>query len=223
MKSVKDELSNYTRLIKMIAEQFGHRCEVVLHDLTQGYDHTIVAIENGHITGRAVGGCGSNLGLPVLDGKKKEGDVYNYITQTKDGKMLRSSTMFVKDGRGKVIGAICINFDITELMMVDNVLKDLVMYNASRTDADAEQEIFASNVGEILDHLISQCQAMIGKPGNAMTKAEKMKALEFFDSKGAFLITKSGDRICEYLGMSKFTLYSYLNTSRKNGSGARAK
>ena len=215
MKNLEEELSNYTRLIKMIATHFGTRCEVVLHDLTKDYEHTIVAIENGHITGRTVGGCGSNIGLPVLDGKKSDEDVYNYITQSKDGRMLRSSTMFIKDSDGKVTGTVCINFDITDLMMADSIIKDMAM--CANPPAETEQEIFANNVGEIIDHLLTQCQTMIGKPPAAMTKADKIRALEFFDSKGAFLITKAGNRICEFLGMSKFTLYNYLNTSRKGG------
>ena len=212
MEKLQEEWSNYTRLIKMIAEQFGSRCEVILHDLTQSYDHTIVTIENGHITNRKVGDCGSNLGLQVLSGNKKEGDIYNYITQTRDGKILRSSTTYIRNGEGQVIGAICINYDITDLIMADNILRDITMYSVSKNDV--EQEVFASNVGEILDHLISMCQVMIGKPSSMMTKADKIKAIDFFDKKGAFLITKAGERICEYLGISKFTLYSYLEMAR---------
>jgi predicted transcriptional regulator YheO len=33
-----------------------------------------------------------------------------------------------------------------------------------------------------------------------------------------FVISKSGDRVCEFLGISKFTLYNYLDAIRKNGA-----
>lgn len=212
MNRVQDEWSNLTRLLGMIAEQFGSRCEVVLHDLTGDYNHTIVAIENGHVTRRVVGGSGSNLGLPVLDGKKQDGDVYNYITRTRDGKVLRSSTTFLRDRDDKVIGALCINYDISDLVRIDSVLQEVMMYPASKKDV--EQEVFANNVGEILDHLTAQCRESIGKPVPDMTKEDKIRAIEFFDSKGAFLIAKAGEHIREFLGISKFTLYNYLEIAR---------
>lgn len=31
------------------------------------------------------------------------------------------------------------------------------------------------------------------------------------DAKGAFLIKKSIDRVADYLGISRFTVYNYLN------------
>ena len=56
------------KILTLIELQFGSKCEVVLHDLTKPYDHTIVDIRNGYITGRKVGDCGSNLGLEVMRG-----------------------------------------------------------------------------------------------------------------------------------------------------------
>jgi len=212
MKDIQDEWSNLKRLICMIAEQFGPRCEVVLHDLDRDYDHTIVAIKNGHITNRKIGGSGSNLGLQVLDGKREAGDEYNYITQTKDGRTLRSSTFFLRDDNGRVIGSICINYDISDLMYANEVFQEFLMYPESKKDV--EPEIFANNVGEILEHLTNQSTEFIGKDGREMDKEEKIQALEFFDRKGAFLISKAGEHFCKYLNVSKYTLYNYLEIAR---------
>ena len=44
-----------------------------------------------------------------------------------------------------------------------------------------------------------------------MTKEEKKQVISYLDQKGAMLITKSGPKICRYLGISKFTLYNYLD------------
>lgn len=211
MKTVQDEFSNLHRITTMIAEQFGHRCEVVLHDLTKDYNHTIVAIE-GNVTNRVVGGSGSNLGLSVLAGKKKDGDLYNYITQTRDGRTLRSSTTYLHDEDGAIVGALCINYDISDLMAAEEIIKDVTMYPTS--NKEAEPEVFANNVAEILDHLTIQCQEYIGKPASEMTKEDKINAIGFFDSKGAFLISKAGDHIRDYLMISKYTLYNYLEIAR---------
>jgi len=58
---------------------------------------------------------------------------------------------------------------------------------------------------------------IVGKQCEDMTKQDKLKMLQFLDGKGAFLITKSSEKICEVLGISKFTLYNYLDILR-NGS-----
>lgn len=212
MKTVQDEFSNLQRITTMIAKQFGNRCEVVLHDLATDYNHTIVAIE-GNITNRSIGGSGSNLGLTVLAGKKKDGDQYNYITKTKDGRTLRSSSTYLRNESGDVIGALCINYDISDLMMTEKIIQDVTMYPTS--NKEVEPEIFANNVSEILNHLTVQCQEYIGKPSTEMTKEDKINAIGFFDSKGAFLISKAGDHIREYLMISKYTLYNYLELARE--------
>ena len=78
------------------------------------------------------------------------------------------------------------------------------------------EEIFAKDVNDLLEHLIQQAQARIGKPAEQMNKDEKIAFVGYLDKKGAFLITKSGDKICELLNISKFTLYNYLEIYRKS-------
>ena len=44
-----------------------------------------------------------------------------------------------------------------------------------------------------------------------MNKEDKITAIKFLNESGAFLITKSGDKISTYFGISKYTLYSYID------------
>ena len=55
-------------------------------------------------------------------------------------------------------------------------------------------------------------------PAPLMGREEKMKFLKYLDSKGAFLISKSSEKVCEFLGISKYTLYNYLETVRSEGA-----
>jgi predicted transcriptional regulator YheO len=48
-----------------------------------------------------------------------------------------------------------------------------------------------------------------------MNKEDKQRAIRYLNSKGALLITKSGDKIARYFGISKFTLYSYIDEKDK--------
>lgn len=47
-----------------------------------------------------------------------------------------------------------------------------------------------------------------------MTKDEKIRAIKFLQDAGAFLITRSGDKISQFFGISKFTLYSYIEQAK---------
>ena len=220
METLHEEHEFLNALVDGLAAQFGPLCEIVLHDLKdKPYDHTIVAIKNGEITGRKVGDCGTNLGLQVLQGTDKEGDKYNYITQTKSGKILRSTSIYIRNAKDEVIGALCINFDITNLIMAEKTLTAITQHPGS---ADRQSppvvEVFTNDVNDLLDSLIQESIAHAGKPPALMTKEDKVEGIKYLSQKGALLIKKSGDRIAKFYGISKYTLYSYLEETRTEDS-----
>ena len=207
MNKIIEEFDFLTRLMKGMALQFGKNCEVVLHDYSKPYENTIVAIENGHVTGRKIGDGGTNLGLEVLRGTLENGDKYNYMTQTKSGKLIRSTSIYIKDDNGKAIGAICINWDITEAIMCESFLSEITQ---SATPKSEVHEVITNDVEELVDELIYESITYVGKPVASMTKEDKIKGLKFLDSKGAFLVKKSGDKIAKFYDISKNTIYNYL-------------
>jgi predicted transcriptional regulator YheO len=206
MKRVQDELQFFESLMKGISAIFGLNCEIVLHDLTGDYESTVVMIENGHVTGRRVGDCGSNLGLEVLRGTVKNGDKYGYISNSRDGKMLRSSSIYIRNSGGEVIGCLCINMDISSFVLAENAIKKLTAGTVPRED-----EFFVNDVSELLDVFLQKAQGEVGKPVAYMNREDKIKAIKYLDGKGALLISKAGNRICNFFNISKFTLYSYLD------------
>lgn len=211
MESIAKELPLLTEVAKGIAAQFGDNCEVVLHDWSRPYDSTIIAIENGHVTGRKVGDPGTNLGLEIMRGTSDGDNRHNYITQTADGRILRSTSIYMKNEAGTIVGALCINYDITDLMVAEKTLQSLTASGLAPV-----RESFVSNVNELLDTLIQEAQEAVGKPPAHMGKEDKIRFIQLLDVKGAFLIKKSGERICSYLGISKYTLYNYLEESKSS-------
>ena len=87
------------QLAKGIASQFGPNCEVVVHDLdSNDPESSIVAIENGQVTGRKVGDGPSHVVLETLRGdREKLQDHLCYLTKTKDGKILKSTTIYIRN------------------------------------------------------------------------------------------------------------------------------
>ena len=219
MRSIDEERPFFTQLLDMLESQMSVNDEIVLHDLTKGYDHTIVDLRNGHVTNRKVGDCGSNLGLEVLRGTVENGDRYNYVTHTREGKILRSSSMFIRDDDGRVIGSICINKDITESVKMEAFLREENKYFLPHEEAEQSEheikEVFFNNINELLEYMLQTALSYVGKPLTLMDREDKQRFLKYLDDKGTFVISKSGDRVCEFLGISKFTLYNYLDAIRK--------
>lgn len=216
MNNINEEKDFLKRLVKMLEMQLGKDTEIVLHDLTRPYDSTIVEIANGNLSGRKVGDSGTNLGLEVLRGKVQNGDRFNYITNGKDGKVFRSSSMYIYNDEHKAIGSICINTDITESIKMEKYFHDRNQINVEQDESNSE--IFANNVGEILNFLLVQAQAKIGKPVADMTREDKVEFLNYLDERGAFLISKANEKIGAFLGISKYTLYQYLDMARNDNN-----
>lgn len=213
MKSIYDNIEMFTGILNLLENHLGANCEIVLHDNTKEYEHSIVDIRNGHITGRKIGDCGGNWGLEVLSKMTSDTSIYNKIVHMRNGKIIRGSSMFVQNDDGINIGAICINMDITDTLKCEEYLKQFNRYTAP---TPSSHELFTTDVGQLMDNLLIQCENMFDKPMTHLNKDQKMQIIRFLDSKGAFLITKSGDRVCEFLNISKFTLYNYLEITRQN-------
>lgn len=200
------------QLARGIARQFGPNCEVVVHDLeSNDPERSIVAIENGHISGRRVGDGPSHVVLEALrENRAHLEDHLAYLTRTKDGKILKSSTIYLRDNTGTAIGIFAINYDITLMLAMEETLRN---FTAAETP-EREPEHISRNVSDLLDELIDQSVKVVGKPVPLMSKEDKVKAIQFLNNTGAFLITKSGDKVCKFFGISKYTLYSYIDEAK---------
>lgn len=207
------------QLAKALAVQFGNDCEVVIHDLTRKSLHkSIVYIENGHITNRKTGDGPSKVVLETMrKDPSKISDHLGYLTKTNDGKTLKSSTIFVREeGGGPIQYILAINFDITNLLYFQDSVRSLISESGEPAVSSyhKEPESICTNVADLLDDLIVQAVAMVGKPASLMSKDEKVQAIQFLNNTGAFLITKSGDKVSQYFGISKYTLYSYIKADK---------
>ena len=205
------------QIAKAIAAQFGSNCEVVLHELSGKSTYSsIVAIENGHVTGRKVGDGPSHVVLEQLGHEDDNAeDQLGYLTRTKDGKILKSSSVYIRDENGKVTGILGINYDISMMQLFENSLHDFI---SADQHASREPERITLNVADLLDDLIRQADELVGKPVALMTKDDKVKAIRYLSNSGALLITKSGDKSAKHFGSSKYTLDSYLDNRKTGGT-----
>ncbi|MFC6171748.1 helix-turn-helix transcriptional regulator [Loigolactobacillus jiayinensis] len=205
---VENQLEFLSQLGRAIAGQFGPDCEVVIHRVDQGnIDHTIILIENGQVSEREIADGPSEI---VLESLKKDPaelqDRINYTTHTRDGRVLKSSTIYLKDDQ-QLHAILSINYDISHLMMAESTLRHFTEAQApEKSDVPITQ-----NVNQLLDELLEESVKLVGKPVALMTKADKIRGIHFLNDQGAFLVTKSGDKVSTYYDISKYTLYSYID------------
>lgn len=207
--------------LKIVADAFakhnGNDCEVCIHDLkSKDTEHTIVYIVNNHVTGRQVG---DSLSFSYLknrklleEGKELENKLLFY-SHTYDGKHLKCSTIYLKDEKGEYRYMLCINQDVSKIIQANKVLEQIS--NSYDENKSAEEEHLSLNVSNILEELINNSIKFIGKTPAYMNTEEKKAAIKYLNDAGAFLITKSGDRVSEFFQISKFTLYSYISDGKE--------
>lgn len=207
----EERLALLKQMAHAMAVQFGPSCEVVIHDLTaKNLEHTVVHIENGAVSGRKPGDGPSHAVLDLIrSGVTPTEDHLAYLTRTPDGKILKSSTLYIKDPGGTPEAIFAINYDVSALLTVESALRGLI---SPREVTEKEPERITRSVGDLLDDLIRESLALIGKPVALMDRDDKIRAIRFLNDAGAMLITKSGDKIASYFGISKYTLYSYLDS-----------
>jgi predicted transcriptional regulator YheO len=196
-----------------LAIQFGSSCEIAIHDLkTKDLERSIVYIENGHVSNRQTGDGPSGIVLETLQSDPSTiHDKLSYLTKTEDGRILKSSTFYIRDDDRSISYIFSLNYDITAFTAASTAIQSLIATKDNLPDltGDSPRQI-THNVNELLDLLIEQAVAKVGKPVAMMNKDDKVAVVQYLDHAGAFLITKSGDKVSSYLGISKFTLYSYM-------------
>ena len=198
------------RFTENITEMFAGKAEIVIHDFTNGYESTIVKIVNS-ITGRKVGDAPTNLFFKMLKEHPEQLDKQGvYYSELPDGRVMKSISTFMYDDDGKISGAVCLNVDVSDLVQIQKTTKAFIGDYAPGSEA----EMFTHSLDELMDYYLDQVEKDMGKSAVDMTKAEKLEALKFLDSKGVLHMSKSSIRLCEFFGFSKYTLYTYLEEIR---------
>lgn len=202
-------LKNYFPIAATIAETFGPNCEAVIHDLTQP-GSSVVYVANGVVTNRKPGQSFDHLVRQVLLNKNFENDrAVNYTFELGGGRKIKSSSVLIRDEKQEVIGMLCINFDITSSLKVQ---KELESFLAITPAEPAEEKSVGPDVGAVIDELILN---IIGDADvKNLTRKRSVEIVKFMDEKGIFLVKGAIDKVASLLGVSKVTIYSYLDEAK---------
>jgi len=188
------------RMAKGIAEMFGSNCETVINDMADP-KHPVLAIYNGHVSGRTVGSTQDITG--ITQNLELNGDVVNLLAVTPTGQQTKSSTFSI---RGEDYHfAFGINYDFTPLAFANRVLLDLM-----HTEVDFRSAIYKNREAGISD-LFDDAVIRIGKPIREMTKADRLHVIEILRDVDAFSYRRAVPYVATHLGVSRYTVYKYLD------------
>jgi predicted transcriptional regulator YheO len=181
-------------------------------------------IVNNHVTGRQVGDPLTDLGLRILRfGGCKDDALMNYESTAKSGRKLRSTTIFIRDPKDKkLIGAICINFDLSDYEKMKRIWENFYQTTPflseqqikSENERERIDETFARSPKELLEEAIKKGINRIGRPLFSMNKDDKIRLVQLLDKGGIFLIKGAIDEVARELSISRYTVYNYLKESR---------
>lgn len=194
-----------------IAKIFGHSCEVIIHYL-ENLSSSVIHIENGQITGRSVGAPLTDRGLEILNNiKYKNDNTFGlYEEKTKDGKILRSVTTVIRNTKGKVIGFLCINIDLT--MSLYDFGQDFFVN--LKTSTDNIPEHFSASAKELTQDVFNQVIMHINSL-NIKTEIQRNRLIVFeMLKRGIFDIKGSIDLIADEIGVSRYTIYNYIREAK---------
>jgi len=222
-------------VVKGLAKVLGKDYEVNLHDLSKP-ENSLVLCENGHVTGRKPGGPMTDFGLYMMqdeDYKKKEGN-FNYLARNNRGELIKCSAIFIRDDEDpeKVIGFLCINYDLQKAMAAQELLGQLLHFTeepvkeyhsaeAPSLTAKGERlpipvkEWFAQDLEEVVTDSLSQIKIRIGKPLSYLSKKEKQDVIRELHDKGFFLLKGAVDILAAEMENTKYTIYSYIRDVQK--------
>ncbi len=212
------ELKKYIPLAESIYANFGKNTEVVIHDLRHPESSLVYVI--GNVTKREIGAPATNLILETLqkdlERKPEEEMIRNiccYKTVTKDGKILRSSSTFIRDENEEIIGCICINYDITEFLHCSRIIEEFTAFPETEME-QKKKEFFANHVKENLEDIVLSVIQRSTIPVDLMAKEDKIELVRIFEERGVFLVKGAVEYVAEVLNVSRYTVYNYLDEIR---------
>ena len=212
----KKQLNLYIPLVDFIADIIGSHCEVLLHDIVD-VENSVIAIRNGYISGRYIGCPLTDLGLKLVENKSnlKHNALVNYRSRTDTGENLISSTYYIKDQKGELIGMICVNI----LTSLDHHINKIptefpltALFNTVVTPEDNEEvtESLSTSLDNVVDSAVKNLIAKYNISVERMSIEEKSAIVQQLGDNGIFKIKGAITKVATTLKTSESTIYRYL-------------
>ncbi|WP_377702724.1 transcriptional regulator [Pseudoduganella sp. UC29_71] len=221
IQAERDAVINALRpVVPMLAAMAGTHLEVVLHDVSRPH-HSVVAIANGHISGRVVGSSvlegphgdkGFAAATRVISTKGAVHSVVDgYTTVTAGGRTLKSASAIFRDASGVPFATLCLNADVSVFQATHAWLEQMLQpFRQAQAQAAAPAIAAAPQMDALMQEIIGDAV-----PLAKMSKEEKIQAVREMQRRGLFIVKGGVQRAAAALQVSRFTIYNYMEELRR--------
>lgn len=213
-------LEKYIPLLEFLSHVLGPRSEIVLQDIGSGLTSSVVYIKN-NLSGREIGAPATDFLIATLRDKDYEQQdfITNYQTTTATGLTLQSSSFFIKDELGELIGMICINSDKSQLQTLEQLLVEgLATIQREKAEELPTQDItenFYLNADHVVQATIQQMTNGRDLHAAPLLKREKIKIVEALHDRGFFELKDAVVKVAQAFQMSEVSIYKYIQEIKK--------
>ncbi|MCG8482497.1 MAG: PAS domain-containing protein [Clostridia bacterium] len=206
----KHLINMYMDFADFLSEVYGESCEIVLHEITEE-GSSIVAIKNGHISNRTVGAEKDDIFIRKIGTFKGGKYATNMYHKTAQGGDMKSSSFFIKDSAGELIGILCVNVELTSMIALNKLTEKFLsgFLNCSLEDiykVDEEEETIEEYTYRTIKKIINLSEI----PVERMNMEEKIDILRLLKDKGVFRIKGVVREVAKHLDVSETSIYRYL-------------
>lgn len=227
---MKNKLDEYSIIVDFLSAMLGPNYEIVLYDLKEK-NGKIIKIVNGNITGRSIGESLSVFALEQIRNKVylEKDYILNYNAIAKSGRLLRSSTLYIKD-KDKLIGLLCINFDDNKFKDLEDTLRklihpdDVVFKRDQPNNADNEvYEVFIESISDSIKQVLDEYFAKLNINLDELScdskeqliknisQKDRIALVEILKQKGVFYVKGAINEVAAQLFISTPSIYRYIN------------
>ncbi|MFT4464234.1 MAG: transcriptional regulator [Sodalis sp. (in: enterobacteria)] len=199
-------LASYEAVVDGLAMLIGGHCEIVLHSL-EDLKCSAVRIANGEHTGRKVGSPISDLALHMLHDMAGEDSSVSssYFTRAKNGVLMKSVTIAIRNREQRVIGLLCINMNLD--VPFSQIMQTFI---PPETQDIATSVNFASSVDDLVAQTLEFTIEEVNADRNVSNNAKNRQIVLNLYEKGIFDIKDAINQVADRLNISKHTVYLYI-------------
>jgi predicted transcriptional regulator YheO len=218
-------LESYKITVEGLAAYYGDAFEIVLHDLTD-LDHSIIKIINGFHSGRKEGGPITDFALSMLEqirknsevaeknadespGKAVTGPFLSYVSASKYGKPVRSTTIVIFGEHKRNIGMLCIN------LYLDSPISSLLQNFSLVPPADYVSENFINDSNELILRALEKVKVKVNADDTIPPYLKNKEIVTLLYHQGIFKLKNAVQTVAGDLGIAKNTVYLHIGPRKK--------
>ena len=203
-------LNSYRAVVEGVSALIGNHCEIVLHSL-EDLEHSAICIANGHNTNRQKGSPLTDLALKSLHNMKTDSVSKPYFTRIKNGGLMKSVTIAIRNKNQRIIGLLCININLD--VPLSQFIQALMPSNPIGETSSVN---FASSVEELVSQTVEHTIEEVNADRLVANNNKNRQIVVSLFEKGIFDIKDAINLVADRLDISRHTVYLYIRQIKQD-------